>query len=214
MQLKPCSSRVNKFLRTAILPAVFMALAVEISFGQTTRPIVVAAAKESKSQGLPRYLTYRYFLARVDTLDKQATAKGVTNPYQFAESFASHAGLANAELDLLREEARTMIADLKMQDERASVTIAAFRAKAKAAVESGQPLPPIPAEIHNLQRQRTALLVQHFVNLQTALGPATSSRLDEYLAREFTPHVSTKRIAMPRQMSTSNGPFPLSGDLR
>jgi hypothetical protein len=185
---------------------------VEISFGQVAQPIAVAATKKSKSPELPKYLIYRYFLARVDALDKQATAKGVTNPYQFAESFASHAGLADAELDLLREEARTMVADLKMRDERASVTIAAFRAKAKAAVESGQPLPPIPAEIHNLQRERTALLVQHFIKLQTALGRATSSRLDEYLAREFTPHVSTKRIAMPRQMSTSNSPFPLSGD--
>lgn len=211
MQLNPCSSRVNRFLRRAILPAVFTALAVNISFGQVARPVVVANEK-SKSPGLPRYLTYRYFLARVDTLDKQATAKGVTNPYQFAESFASHAGLADAELDLLREEARTMVADLKTQDKRASVTVAAFRAKAKAAVESGQPLPPISAEIHNLQRERTALLVQHFVKLQTALGPATCSRLDEYLAREFTPHVSTKRIAMPKQMSTSNNRFPSSDD--
>ena len=101
-----------------------------------------------------------------------------------------------------------MTADLQKQDQKASAAIAAFRANAKAAVASGRPLPALPQSIRDLQRQRTALLVQHVVRLQTTLNPATRSSLESYLDREFVPHLSMKHLAAPASpAANAQAPF-------
>ncbi len=159
-----------------------------VSFAQAPSAPAIIPSQISKGPGLSQYLVYRRFLGWVSALDKQAA--GATNTYQFAAPFAQRIGLADAELDTMRGAARALEADLSSQDAKASAVVAAFRARAKAATLAGQPLPPVPPEIQQLQRERTALLVQHYVKLRIALGQETSSRLDQYLAREFTPHLS------------------------
>ncbi len=175
-----------------------------ISFAQTASAPAIVPSEISKNPGLPQYLVYGRFLRWVNVLDKQATAAGATNTYQFAAPFARRAGLADAELDTMRGEARALEADLSSQDAKASAVVAAFRARARAAAQAGQSLPVAPPEVQNLQRQRTALLVQHYVKLRTALGQDTSSKLDQYLAREFAPHLSIKPAKAPQLAKTDS----------
>jgi hypothetical protein len=59
----------------------------------------------------------------------------------------------------------------------------------------------VPAEIRQLQQERTALLVQHVVRLRRGLGPDTSSMLDRYLAHGFLPHISFKDIHRPEPVT-------------
>ncbi len=180
--------------KTALI-ALLIILTAHFCSAQDAPPDVCIANAIAKTPALPKYLAYRHFLAYVDALDKQAITAGATDSYQFAKPFASHAGLAATELDLLWDQAKRMMTDLKKQDEIAHAAILAFRTKALAAARSDKPIPPLPPEIRNLQRSLTALLVHHYVELQTRLGPVTSARLDHYLDYEFVPHISMKPVA-------------------
>ncbi|HEY3457396.1 MAG TPA: hypothetical protein VGK64_22640 [Bryobacteraceae bacterium] len=182
-------------IKTAFRALLLTVLTVYFCSAQDAPPDIRIANAVAKTTPFPKYLAYRHFLAYVDALDKRAIAARSTDSYQFAKPFASHAGLATAELDVLRNQAKLMMADLKKHDEIARATISAFRANALAAARSGKPIPPLPSEIRNLQRARTALLVHNYVELQTRLGPVASTRLDHYLDYEFVPHISMKPVA-------------------
>jgi hypothetical protein len=133
----------------------------------------------------------------VSDLDKKATEAGETDPFKFAQPF-SHARLENADLDTLREHAKASTRELAAHDQKAKVLITAYRERAKAAVQQGQPLPPLPLELHQLQAERTAIMINQMLDLQTKLGKEKTDRLEAYLAREVTPHVSLKVLAHPR----------------
>jgi hypothetical protein len=48
-----------------------------------------------------------------------------------------------------------------------------------------------------LEAMGIAILVQHMVNLQTALGTQTAAQLDAYLEHEFVSHMSVLQLAHP-----------------
>ena len=171
--------------------------AVTASFCQMTAP-ASPAEYESMHSRLPQYLVYRHFLAWVNQLDKAAVGSGAADPYKFAEPFA-RAHLAHEHLDLIRNEARRLDADLQRKDASARTIIAQYRRDGRAALAQGKPLPPPPPEIKQLQREQTAMLVQHCVALRSALGADVSARLDAYLNYEFAPHIKLRRMSAPGQ---------------
>ena len=59
--------------------------------------------------------------------------------------------------------------------------------------------PPVPAELRQLQREHTAILVQHYVALRSALGTDGTAQLDAYLNYEFVPHIKLRRLSLPGQ---------------
>ncbi len=160
----------------------------------------------ANNRTLPPYLVYRHFLAWVDQLDNTAVNSGTSDPYKFAEPF-SRANLQHEHLDLLRAAAHRLDADLKDHHGRAQLVITRYRKEAKEAVSQGKPLPVAPPEIRDLERERTALLIQNYVSLRAGLGPDASAQLDQYLNYEFAPHVKLRRIAAPTapaQVQSSN----------
>ncbi len=186
---------ISKLIKSIMLTMVGMA----VVSGQSpvASPLVANNSKSNaSSKSLPPYLVYRHFLAWVNQLDKDTTASGATDPYKFAEPF-SRANLQPEHLDILRNAAHSLDADLQKHHARAQVVIDQYRKQAKAALAQGQPLPPAPPEIHNLERERTALLVQHYVTFRAALGPDASAQLDQYLGYEFAPHIKLKLMASP-----------------
>jgi hypothetical protein len=179
------------------LTASFLLLSSCSLLGQTGAPSVTAAPGLSPSSApIPKYLVYLHFLSMVDDLDKKATAAGATDPYQFAHPF-SRAGLQIADLDALRSEAKALKRDLSAKDQQAKSLLDAYRASAQAAIQQGQPLPPLPPQIYQLQAERDAIAVYHMTNLQAKLGQGETARLEGYFAREVTPHVSLKVLAHP-----------------
>jgi len=164
---------------------------------QTATPVSADAPKFSPPPTpIPKHLVYTHFLSMVNDLDKKAAEAGDPDPYKFAEPF-SRARLENADLDILREHAKASTRELAAHDQKAKVLIAAYRERAKAAVQQGLSLPPLPLELHQLQAERTAIMTNHMLTLQTKLGKEKTARLEAYLAREVTPHVSLKILAHP-----------------
>jgi hypothetical protein len=67
-------------------------------------------------------------------------------------------------------------------------------------------MPPPPAAIQELEAMRTAILVQHMVSLQVALGRQKTGQLEAFLNREFAPHISLKPLARPAASTGSGMP--------
>jgi hypothetical protein len=147
---------------------------------------------------------YRHFLAWINQLDKDAKKVGATDAYKFAEPF-SRANLQDQQVDSLRDAAHALDAQLQKHQARAQLVINRYRKDASAAVAQGKPLPPPPPEIHELERERTALLIQNYISVRTALGPKASAQLDKYLDYEFAPHIQIKRTAEPALAMQTGG---------
>ncbi len=172
-------------------------MAIDISLGQTAAPsVTIENLGPSVPSHLPAYVVYRHFLSWVTQLDNAATAAGASDRYQFAQAF-SRAGLQNPQLDILRAAAHRLDSDLQAHKAKAQIVITLYRKQAKAALAEGKPLPPAPPVIHQLERERTAILIHHYTNLRASLGPDISKQLDAYLAYEFAPHIKLKKMAAP-----------------
>ena len=167
-----------------------------------TAPSQPEALRPSKSASIPSYLVYRHFLAWVNELNKSADG---TNAYQVAKFF-ERARMENSDLDILRNEAKTLESDLAENDDQAKVIIAEYRRGVQSGLLNNEALPPVPSALTQLQTNRTAILVQHMVILQSALGPEKSAQLDLYLGREFVPHISMKPLAQPVARTRSDIP--------
>ena len=156
-------------------------------------PTGLEALPKAKPAVIPQVLVYRRFLAWANDLDNKAAKAGATDPYEFAKPF-KNAALENSDLDAVRREAKSLDSELTKHDAKAKAIIADYRRKAQKALQSGDPLPPAPPELRQLQAARTAMLVQHMINLQAALGPAKSAQLNAYLQHDIMPHVSLKPL--------------------
>ena len=178
--------------------AIFFAAIAGMLSGQSNapNPSNVVMARPATSRPLPPYLVYRHFLAWVVQLDNAATAAGSTDPYQFAEPF-SRAGLQRQHLDILRAEAHLLDSDLQAHQARAQAIVAKYRSDASAGLSKGQSLPDAPQAIRDLQKEKTALLVNHYAKLRAALGPDVLAQLDGYLKYEFAPHITLQRMSAP-----------------
>ena len=172
----------------------------------TSDEVKTVGVQPANTKKLPPYLVYRHFLAWVNQLDKNAKLSGATDSYKFAEPF-SRANLKHEQLDGLRNAAHRLDANLQKHQARAQLVISHYRKEATKALAEGKPLPPAPPEIRELERERTALLVQSYINVRAALGQQASAQLDKYLDYEFAPHIKLRRIAepaVPVQLQTGN----------
>jgi hypothetical protein len=159
----------------------------------TGQTIGIVSVGPSESAPIPKHLIYQHFLSIVNDLDAKATAAGATDPYQFAQPFA-RARFENADLDLMRTEARALKTDLKNVDQKAKVLIDDYRARAQAAAAQGHPVPPLPPNLRLLEKERTAVSINHMMTLRMSLGPDKTSRLEAYFAREIAPHISLQPL--------------------
>lgn len=158
--------------------------------------VKIAGAQPANTQKLPPYVVYRHFLAWINQLDNDAKRSGAANPYKFAEPFG-RANLQHGQLDALRDAAHRLDADLLKHQARAQLIIDRYRREANKDLAEGKPLPPAPPEIRRLERERTALLIQSYVAVRSALGPEASAQLDKYVDYEFAPHIKLRHIAEP-----------------
>jgi hypothetical protein len=156
----------------------------------------IVGAQPAASEKLPPYVVYRHFLAWVNKLDNDAKLSGATDSYKFAEPF-SRANLKHNQLDNLRNAAHRLNDQLQKHQMRAQVIINRYRKEANKALAQGKPLPPAPPEIRELERERTALLVQSYVDIRAALGQQAAAQLDNYLDYEFAPHIKLRRVTEP-----------------
>jgi hypothetical protein len=182
---------------TTAINTILIAISVTCLQAQTaTAPAQIVQLPKSKSNPIPKFLVYQHFLAWANSLDEKALATDQSDPYKFAEPF-QRARLETQDLDAVRKEAKALDADLKKHNQRLKALIAEYRKIAQNNLDHGLAIPPPPAEVHDLEAMRTAIMVQHMVSLQSALGPQKTVQLESFLDREFVPHISLKPLAGP-----------------
>jgi hypothetical protein len=153
---------------------------VKLSLGLTfaiTLAMGQAAAAEVKrdlnqplnAEKLPPHVVYRHFLAWVNEVDAAAENSNNNGSEKVAETF-SRAHLSRQHFDDLRGAAHRLDIQLKQHEVRAQLLIKRYRKEAQEALAKGQPLPPAPQQIHDMERERTALLIDSYVRLRAALG--------------------------------------------
>lgn len=174
---------------------VMMLLGCCLTYSQAQSMFVPTTGKPT-SVPMPKYLVYRYFLGWINDLNNKAVAAHATDPYEFAKPIG-RAQLTNSHLDSLLKEAKSLDIDIRQQDARAKAVITEYRQRAQKTVNAGGTLSPLPPELHQLQAERRAKLIQHMSKLQTALGPEKTAQLDEYMRREIVPHISVKSSRHP-----------------
>jgi hypothetical protein len=99
-----------------------------------------------------------------------AKKRGVADSYAFVNPFAQSLGFKSNELEIIRKHARRHTDELTQQDAKAAAVIKAYRQSAMAAVRSGQPSPPAPAQIQKLEQQKTAMMIHHYVMFRSEVG--------------------------------------------
>ena len=135
---------------------------------------------------IPKYLVYTHFLTMIQLLDEQKFA----SPLYLLD-------VPRADFPSLRSEASELTKDLATLDRKAKTVIDAFRVRAKAALQRGEPMPAAPPEIYRLQALRTAVSVHHMANLQAMLGSQKTTNLETFLANQIARHTRLGQLAPP-----------------
>ncbi|HXE11951.1 MAG TPA: VCBS repeat-containing protein [Bryobacteraceae bacterium] len=174
--------------------------------GQSIPSANIKTGEPSKARSIPSYLVYRHFMAWALSQENNAKAAGGAGSNDEFSTLLKDARLGIPDLEALRTEAQSLKSDLDREDAKANLVVKLYRVKAKDAAQAGKPLPPPPLAIHQLQQERTAILVQHMMNLQTKLGPEKTARLDAYLNRDFVPRISLKALSHPRANVAAGSP--------
>jgi hypothetical protein len=143
---------------------------------------------------MPSYVLYRHFLGWVNSIGGADPKTNASNFQVLRKNLPEHVELADTDLQFLRSEALLLNSELQDRDSKAALIVAKYRKQAASAVQKGQPLPPVPLELKQLQQERTSVLVQHYVKMQSSLSTIAKLQLDNYLHNEFAPHVSIGEI--------------------
>jgi hypothetical protein len=151
-------------------------------------------AHPAAGQSLPPYVLYRHFLRWVNSIGGPDAKANVSNIRALRNALPTRIQLADNDLQFLRSEAFSLMADLEIRGKKAALIVAEYRKQASVALQQGRALPPGPAELVQLQQERTALLVEHYVRMRTSLGSEAELQLDQYLKNEFAPHVSISDV--------------------
>jgi hypothetical protein len=187
-----------------ILQSFAIAVSLTIaSLAETAQPRV-AIGDEVRTPRVPDYVVYRHFLAWVSST--HASTSEVSNTDDIRAHFADRVRLSDGQLVLLLQEADALDRDLRRQDARAEIIIKKFRKEAQMALDKTGRLPDLPTELRDLENERTALLIHHYVLVRSQLGSEVSGRLDDYLYREFAPHIKLKSLVVPNATSASGIP--------
>ena len=159
---------------------------------------------------IPDHVLYHQFFRHLLYLDRQAasqqfkTADTVEplNSYQRRLRFSADA------FSKVRSSAALTEKQVDAVDAQAKKIIDAVRAQNKLLTGSGQPLPPLPSELAQLQQQRNALIQNQVAMLKADLGSQEAATLDGFLRMQFAPHVKIAIIGATRKHNPVLNPIP------
>jgi hypothetical protein len=132
------------------------------SFGQQRRN---QGASPNPTPGISEHVFYGEVFSLIATLDNAA-------------DYQKQAGLSDDQTSVLGEIAKDCQRDLEYQDARAQGVIMAFRAplnESDLKQRDPKKMPPVPAELTQLQEGRNAIVLHHRDRLKKALGQRSCS---------------------------------------
>ena len=165
-------------------------LFASIVYGQTTTTLAPGS--------VPTPVLYRFFFRHLANLDVQANnvdAQGqdgsdLRNYYQTILS------LTGQETASLKQGGSRCMTAVKQVDQQAQTIIQQLRAPFPGGyIPPGSAPPPPNPQLTQLTQTRDSVTNSQIQALQTALGPATFEKVDNYVKTQFASQVSTVPIA-------------------
>lgn len=106
----------------------------------------------------------------------------------------------------VRRAATTTEQAVASLDAKAKEIVLAFRTQ-HPQVSASSPLPPPPAELATLQKQRDDLIQNEIAQLRGSLGAQASQQLDSLLKTQFAPHLRIAFVGTPRSHDPAAKPL-------
>lgn len=151
---------------------------------------------------LPDHVMYWHVLRHVAVLHRKADALekkgGDGTPYR--QLFQHNAQLSDSQARRLAEIAEDCMARVAEVDAKAAEIITAFRAvHPPGSFAPGQPLPPPPPELLELQRERDALVLAARDELHEDLGDDDFARFEKHVRSSVVPTLGQDKPRLPKR---------------
>ena len=211
----PCTAGLS---RTAGLIAsglvLFGSLASAPAAAPSSTPEQDAVTSQSAERPVrvPLSHLYRHFLAYQSHLDRAAAARekeGKDGDW-LRSHYQGRLGFTNSQFANVRATAVRLDSELKVIDAQAEVLVRQDRAWRQVQGAARSTPAPGHAQVQQLRKERDALIQSEVDNLNQALGPDSSAKLQDFIVTEWTRHVTVHRPGLrPRD---SKGHPPVSND--
>lgn len=152
---------------------IFALVACTFAFGKQFRSLITTQsgqdeeAQRKKSEVVPEHIVYGQMFSLLVALDNAA-------------DYQQQAGLSDEQAAALKKIAIDCQREIEQQDTKARKVINAFRDKlAKIKPKPGTSLPPPPAELAAMQKERNAIILRARDRLRVALGEEKFQRVDQ-----------------------------------
>jgi hypothetical protein len=176
-----------------VLVATVTLLCTTWSLGQASSAHVVRTMPVPLSHLYWHFLLLQNHLDRVAAVHEQKgeDGSGLRNYYQ------NLLGFTDAQFTPVRQVAQRLEPALKAIDEEVKAVIDADHARHSRVLASPSDLPPVPAELVQLQNKHEATVEQEVKNLKAALGAEETAKLETFLRQEFVHNVTAQRVNVP-----------------
>ena len=143
--------------------------------------------------------TYRLFFRYAGWADKKAAELAAAGKATSLTSIHIRgAGLTEDQNRSLLGEVRAFLQQVEALDARARQIIEqAHRRRPNGYLLPGQPLPPPPPELGELQQQKEQLTQDTVSRLEEALGPEAFGRLQQHARNKLGPNLKRTTVAIP-----------------
>ncbi len=188
--------QANDLRRHLLFAAIVLCLTVARMLAQD------GAHTEQHAKAVPPTLPvlYRHFLAYQLHLDRRADElkKAGRNGEVFRTHYQKKIGLSDDTYTKLRASALLLETELAAKDAEATKIIQADRQANAARLRLGfGGLPPLPAGLEQLQKDRDGILNTEVENLRNRLLPSETARLDRFLTEDFSQSVTSNAVLPP-----------------
>jgi hypothetical protein len=162
-------------------------------------PAIPAEPQTPPAAGKMDGPAFRIFLRRAAWLDRKAAER--TRAGKSTSLSTVHMNAANLTEEqnrLFLEEVREFLRKVDALDTRARQIIEeAHRKYPNGYLLPGQPIPPPPPELNELQSQKERLTEDTIQRLHDRLGPEAFQRLQQYAEAKVAPHLKRTNLVIP-----------------
>lgn len=174
------------YKKTALMLTAFLSVwALLLGNQAVARPI---QQPKQSSEAVPMHILYRQLFKHIVLLDEAAQEADANDEDgdSFRNLYRNLAELTDTQSQALHQIAAECEQLVDRQDAKAKVIIERYQAQfVNGEVPYGQPLPPPPAELIELQEQRNMMILTARTRLRQALGEEAFQRFEAFVASRF-----------------------------
>lgn len=145
-----------------------------------------------QSRAIPEHVLYRQMFRHIHVLNQRAAGGGrhARERNSLRSLYQRQLGLRDEQSRVLSEIAEQCEREVAQLDERAGQIISEFRARFPGGlIPQGETLPPPPAELQAMQREREALILSYRDRLRAALGEEEFSSVNEFVQSQVAANI-------------------------